>query len=111
MLKVHISKFIKVEVTRNGANERSKREVFLTEALNFTGTNIETVTEKVIQHFNVPREMLCVDHYEKCGKYHITFRTYTKSNTGYVNEWATYQKRFEERGIMLHRNLFMAVVS
>ncbi|PHS61226.1 MAG: hypothetical protein COB09_18735 [Thalassobium sp.] len=111
MLKMHISQFTQVEVTRNNVNEKSKREVYLTTALGFEGTNIETLTDKVIEYFNVPRDMLSVDHYPNCGKYWVTFRTYTKANANHVNEWPTYSKRFTERGIMLHRNLFIVVAS
>lgn len=108
MINLRFTQLITVEESRNGINKLTKRQTYLTAPLDFEGTNIETLTDAIIKRLNVSREDIIVKVLHS-GHYEVTVTTWTKARTSYTNEWPTYKKRFEERGIMLHRHTFIAV--
>lgn len=105
MLTLTLPQVVTQAHTRNGAHPRSKRDHYLTTPIVLTATSIEKLIEVLQRHFNIPRDNIGVVDMPS-RSFLVSITTRNKNEFHYTDQWATYKKRFEQRGSQMYFHCF-----
>lgn len=105
MLTITIAQVVTQAHTRNGAHPKSKRDHYLTTPVILKGATIDALLLNIMEHFNIPRDNIGIVDMPS-GSHLVSITTRNKNEFMYLDQWGTYQKRFEQRGSQMYFHCF-----